>query len=132
MRAESWLFTIEGDQDSALKVGDGFDVWTEPPRLRRTGAIRRRNDGDPYTPAWDIADKVVVFHPGSGRCWAILRVSGPAEWREKEEVFWTDTEIIALKRPGPTLSQIGINVALQGGRHRISVAQRQAAERLLR
>src|SRR5262249_52939808 len=104
----------------------------DPPRMRRTGAIRRRSDGDPYTPAWDIADKVVVFHPDSGRCWAILRMSGSAKWSEKEELFWTDTEVIALKHPGPTLWEIGLDVAIQGGRHRISQTQPQAAERLLR
>ena len=127
MRAEGWLFTIEDRIYDECDIEDEFEVWTEPPRLRETGEIRRRADGDPYTPAWDIADKAVVYHPESDRCWAVLRVSGPAEWDPQEELFFTQTRILAINPRGPRLAHLGIVSALQGGRHRLTRQQLRAA-----
>lgn len=125
-----WLFTIEDRQDrSGLDPGVGFEVWTEPPRLRSSGEIRRRRDGDPYTPAWDRGDRVVVFHPETDRCWAVLHVNGPAAWNAQRELFYTSTTIVAVDRRGPRLREIGVETALQGGRHRLTEEQMLGALR---
>ena len=123
-----WLFTIEDRQgDPALRPGEGFEVWTDPPRLSATGAIRRRADGDPYTPAWDQGDRVVVFHPDSDRCWALLTIDGPAVWNKNKERFFTEMTFDAVDRHGPRLKDIGVDKALQGGRHRLTNDQLVAA-----
>lgn len=127
MRAEGWLFTIEDRIYDEGDVGDDFEVWTPPPRMRETREIRRRADGDPYTPTWDVADKAVVYYPGSERCWAVLRVSGPAEWDPQEELFFTQTRFLAINPKGPRLADLGIVSALQGGRHRLTRQQLRAA-----
>lgn len=127
----AWLFTIERELDY-VPVGQAFDVWTEPPRLVATGEIRRRGDGNPYTPTWLAGEEVVVFHPGTGRCVALLELEGPAEWDEAKKLFFTETVITALSRSGPTLADIGVARASQGGRERLSPSRHGAAVRHFR
>ena len=131
MTMAAWLFTIEQELEG-LEVGDPFNVWTDPPRLTATGEVRRRSDGDPFTPAWRVGEGVVVYHPASERCVALLTVDGPPEWNEDEELFFTDTVIQAFDPLGPTLADIGVPMALQGGRHRLTPSQHGAASKRLR
>jgi hypothetical protein len=123
-----WLFTIE-ERQRAPKLGPGveFEAWTEAPRLTSNGQIRRRSDGNPYTPAWDRGDRAIVFHPDTERCWAVLRVDGHAVWDERRELFFTLTTIEAVDPTGPRLADIGVEKALQGGRHRLTHDQLRAS-----
>jgi len=126
----SWLFTIE-DEDQPIVVGADFSVWTTPPRTAATGLVRRRRDGLPYHPRWQSGDAVFVFHPGLARCVAELIVEEQAEWAAEEQLLWTPTRVAALDLDGPTLADIGVERALQGGRHRLTAEQRDAARRRL-
>lgn len=123
-----WLFTIE--QELEDPDPGAWKMWTEPPRLVATGELRLRGDGLPYHPQWREDEKVIVYHPGSGRCVMRLTLTSRAEWDRMENVFWTDSLVQYFDRDGPTLDEIGAE-ALQGGRHRMTADQCEAAVRLM-
>lgn len=126
----AWLLTIE--QEQVYEVGGTFELWTDPQRDSRTNDVRRRADGHPFTPAWDAPDGVVVYHPESERCVAILTVNGPPRWNEEKELFFIDTTVDGVDlADGPTLADIGVPKALQGGRHRLTPSQYAAARERL-
>ena len=126
--AQGWLFTVEAWQSPA-QPGEAWELWTEPPVDHRTGAVRRRvSDGQPYTPAWKPEDGIVMFHPASDRCVALLEVTSLPRWDSTAELFYLDTRVEAWnEHAGPTLAAIGVEKALQGGRHRLTMAQYRAA-----
>jgi hypothetical protein len=70
---------------------------------------------------------VVVFRPDTDCCWAVLTVDGPAVWNQNKELFFTNMTFVAVDRRGPRLDDIGIDKALQGGRHRLTNDQLLAA-----
>ena len=128
---QGWLFTIEEWQKRAA-VGDDWGLWTEPPLDQASGGIRRRSDGEPYTPAWKPDDCIVVYHPQSGRCVALLEVTSHPNWSEPDELFYLDTRVIVWDETGgPTLAEIGVVKALQGGRHRLNDTQLRNAQQAL-
>lgn len=93
-----------------------------------TGALRLRADDQPYTPAWTPGDTVIVFHPERGRAAAVLEVSGLPHFDWRRELFWTRTRVLAEEpQDGPTLNDLQIPKALQGGRHRITPRARRLA-----
>jgi hypothetical protein len=116
---EAWLFTIEGPVRD-LEPGDTFSIWTRPPRVRRTRALRLTKDGRPFEPQWGGGDEIYCYYPETGRCHAALRITRNPRWDPTDELWDVDTEVIATKRRGPTLDELGIE-ALQGGRHRLSI-----------
>ena len=125
---EQWLFTIEDFNGAPYVTGEPYKLWSLPPREVRTGALRLRADDQPYTPAWAPGDTVVVFHPERGRVAAVLEVSGLPSFDWSRELFWTQTRVLAEDpRNGPTLSELRIPKALQGGRHRIGPRARRLA-----
>jgi hypothetical protein len=124
------LFTIDQHPDS-LTPGDSWSIWTEPPRLTRTGQLRRRSDGDPYTPAWRAGEEVICYYPTTGRCQAALEIAGPPEFRADEELWWTETTVVAFAERGPMLGEIGVAHAVQGGRQRLTPGQHGAARKRL-
>lgn len=127
--SQGWLFTVEEWQTPA-SAGDQWTLWTEPPLDSATGLWRRRRDGNPYTPAWGTGDVIVMYHPESQRCVALLDVVSEPDWRGGEELFWLDTRVrVWNERNGPKLADIGVERALQGGRHRLTPAQLARAER---
>lgn len=130
MEMSAWLFTIE-EELTRLRTGARFSLWTEPPRDATTDDVRRRADGDPYTPAWTSGDEIVVYQPHSGRCVAVLAVDGPPSWNAAEEVFELDTTVLGWRADGPSLAEIGVAKALQGGRHRLTPSQHGAARKRL-
>lgn len=127
-----WLYTIKDEQDE-VEAGEPWRMWTEPQHLVATGEIRRRlSDGAPYTPQWGTDDVVVIYHPDSKRCVMLLTLDGPTDWDETDELFWTDSIVEGFNRNGPMLRDIGVEKALQGGRHRLTPDQRDAAIKRMR
>jgi hypothetical protein len=122
-----WLFTIE--QEIEDPEPGSWEMWTEAPRLLATGEFRLRGDGLPYHPQWREDDKVIIYHPDSGRCVMRLTLTSRAEWNTLQELFWTDSIVVHFNRDGPTLEEIGVEAALQGGRHRLTAEQCAAAVR---
>jgi hypothetical protein len=126
---QGWLFTVDEPQ-TPVAPGKRWELWTEPPMDHATGDWRRRNDGDPFAPAWGPGDVIVTYHPDSGRCVALLDVVTDPDWRDAEGLFWLETRVRAWDdQTGPTLADIGVAKALQGGRHRLSDTQFRRAER---
>lgn len=128
---EAYLFRIDNDQrdykfyDS--HVGRDFLLWSLPPRDRRTGGIRQRKDGNPYTPVWDRGDRILLHIAQTDLCPAVLQILGPAKYDARRRKFYTETRITAVEDP-PTLRpcDIGIHKAIQGGRHRLTKAEYRA------
>ena len=122
----AWLFTIQKEQDPFL-AGESFELWTEPPRTKATGDIRRRSDGDPYTPCWRQGEDVFVYQPVNGRCVARLRLDGSPLWNGADELFYTDSTVAAARQDGPSLADLGVEQAVEGGRQRLTSEQAQFA-----
>jgi hypothetical protein len=124
-----WLFTIEVFNGDPYRVGEPYRLWSLPPRWVRSGSLRLRLDGLPYHPAWEPGDEITIFHPEVDRCVAFLGATSLPRWKARAERFDMDTVVLAADPKGPRLSDLGIHVALQGGRHRISPdAHRRARE----
>lgn len=82
-------FVIERELEP-LAPGTGFNVWTERPRECDTVELRLRpSDGEPYTPAWQDGDDVVVYHRPSGRCTALLTIDGEPLFDWDDELIYT-------------------------------------------
>jgi hypothetical protein len=135
MAMSAWLFTIVEEQDS-LQTGRPWRFWTDPQRESAVSynaagepyhRVRRRRDGEPYTPQWGAGEDVFIYHPASGRVVARLTLDGPAEWNEDDELFYIDSTVEDHNPEGPTLADIGVDVAVQGGRQRLTASQHGAA-----
>jgi hypothetical protein len=76
-----------------------------------------QSDGGPYTPAWGPGDDIVMFYPESGRCFGLLDIVSEPDWQPSAEQFFLTTCVRAWNNDtGPTLADIGVLKALQGGR----------------
>lgn len=126
----AWLLTIEQEQ-GRLEPGQRFRLWTQPPRHAATGLVRRRADGEPHTPSWTDGDEVVLYRPATGRVFAILRAEGDPWWDNGDELLYLDTVVETFDFRGPTLAEIGVEQAVQGGRQRLTPVQHGAARRRL-
>lgn len=121
--AQGWLFTVLDEQDDAAP-GDRWELWTDAPINEATNEVRRRSDGEPYTPAWGPGDGVVMYHPSLERCVAVLIVVGEPRFKKRRRQFDLVTRVVFWDSDtGPRLPDIGIEKALQGGRHRLTSAQ---------
>ena len=125
---QAWLFTIVEDLP-VLEAESAFEIWSEPPYDVSSGEVRRRSDGQPYTPAWRVGDEITVYQPGSQRCVATLRVDSEPEWVDEDDVFTLATTVVAFRANGPTLADVGVLKAVQGGRQRLTRQQHAAARR---
>lgn len=126
MTHTDWLVTLNDEQPS-MTEGLPWRFWWTTQRDRATGEVRRRADGKPYTPMWLPGDDVFVRYAGSDRVIAWLILDGEPEWIAEEEWFETDSTVHVLDPDGPTLADIGIARAVQGGRQRLNADQRTAA-----
>lgn len=126
MDMTAWLFTIKDELDDLERDRD-WEFWTTARRDRATGAILRRLDGEPFTPQWRAGEDVVVYHPASKRCVALFTLDGPARWDAELEEFLTATTPTNFTRSGPTLADIGVKRAVQGGRQRLKPGPHGAA-----
>jgi hypothetical protein len=141
MTMSATLVTFEQEQDS-LQEGLPWRFWTEPQRETAVSynaagepyhRVRRRKDGEPYTPRWQAGEAVFIYHPQSGRIVAWLTLDGPAVWNAEDELFWTDSTVeVHAPDDGPTLAAIGVAGAVQGGRQRLTPSQHGAVVKALR
>ncbi len=122
----AWLFTIQKEQES-FATGESFVLWTDAPRLKATGEVRRRSDGEPYTPRWEPSEDVFVYQPVKGCCVARLRLDECPKWNEKRAQFDVGSTVVAARDDGPTLAELGVEQAVEGGRQRLTPQQAQAA-----
>jgi hypothetical protein len=122
----AWLFTIQKEQDPLVE-GERFELWTDAPRKKATGDVRRRSDGDPYTPWWEQGEDVSVYQPVKGRCVARLRLDGGPVWNAADELFYADSTVFAARDDGPTLADLGVEQAVEGGRQRLTLSQARTA-----
>ncbi len=126
----AWLFTVD-EPVGRLNVGQSWRLWTKPPLNASTGGIRRRADGEPYTPAWTAGEEIIIYEAREDRCVAAACLDSGADWNERKRRFYTETTILAYNPNGPRLRDIGLKKALQGGRHRLTAAQHGAARKRL-
>lgn len=137
----AWLYTVLKEQDS-LQEGQPWRFWTEPQRVRAVRnddavvprrQVRRRGDGQPYTPQWEGSESMLIYQPDAKRVIALLTLDGPAKWNEAKQLFWTESTVeLYAPDDGPTLADIGVEQAVQGGRQRLTPAQHGAAVKALR
>lgn len=120
-----WLLTVREEQPSLFE-GPQWAFWTLPPRDRTTRAVRRRGAGGPFTPALSAGDEVFVHELPTGRIVAQLSVHG-LRWDNADELFKVDSTVEVADVGGPTLADIGVARAVQGGRQRLTTQQRDAA-----
>ena len=135
------LHTVLEEQDS-MQEGQPWRFWTAPQRL--TGVsyddagvpyrpVRRRGDGQPYTPRWQAGEPMLIYCASVERVIALLRLDGPAHWNEATGLFWTESTVeLFAPDDGPTLADIGVDQAVQGGRQPLTPAQYGAAVKALR
>jgi hypothetical protein len=120
--AQAWLCTwLDGMAD--VEVGWGGPIWTLPPRYATTRHILRRRDGYPREPAWGPGHLAVVYDPRSELCVAVLQMIGWPEWSELDEVWYTQTDVLAAEPSGWKLSELRLAPPKQGGRERIADEQ---------
>jgi hypothetical protein len=103
------------------EAGEVWRFWTEPPDVSgMEGEIRRRADGQPYTPEWRAPDRVVIYDPEDERCIGLVElISGP-DWCEDEAVFWQRARVLAWPGSrGPLLADCSARKPMQGGRYRL-------------
>lgn len=125
-----WLITFHAEQPT-LVDGEPWAFWVPPSRDRATGAVRRRGDGRPYTPAMSDGDVAYIYVSSTARIVAELIIEG-VHWDENDELFIVDSTVGVLSFDGPGLADVGIAKAVQGGRQRISAVQRDTAAEALR
>lgn len=138
---DATLVTFHQKQDN-LQEGLPWRFWTDPQRETAVSynaagepyhRVRRRKDGQPYTPQWQAGEAVLIYHPQSGRIVASLTLDGPAVWNADDELFWTDSVVeFCAPDDGPTLADIGVAKPVQGGRQRLTPSQHGAAVKALR
>ena len=87
MTLPAWLLTIKEPQDSLVDATT-WAFWTEPPRDRFTGQVRRRDDGEPFTPQWGDGESVFIYSPDVGRVIASLTLEGAPKYDEADELFY--------------------------------------------
>lgn len=126
MSDSAYLFTINEKQPS-LTEGLPWRFSTPPQRERATGEVRRRGDDEPYTPAWGAGDDVFINYAGFERVVAWLILDSSPKWDDENERWEINSTVHVLDPDGPTLADIGVAKALQGGRQRLSADQRAAA-----
>lgn len=131
MTLPGWLLTIKEPQDSLVDATT-WRFWTEPQRDRLTGAVRRRGDEKPFTPQWGPGEDVFIYSPDAGRVIAWLTLKDAPEFDEADELFYITASVEIYDPGGPTLAEIGVQLAVQGGRQRLTPAQHGAAVRALR
>jgi hypothetical protein len=137
----AWLYTVLEEQDG-LQEGQPWPFWTAPQRVTAVSyddagvqyrQVRRRGDGKPYTPQWQAGESMLIYHPNGERVIALLTLDSPAEWNEAEQRFWTKSTVeLYAPDDGPTLADIDVDQAVQGGRQRLTPAQHGAAVKALR
>jgi len=130
MTLPAWLLTIKEPQDSLVDATT-WAFWTEPPRDRFTGQVRRRDDGEPFTPQWGDGESVFIYSPDIDRVIAWLTLEGAPKYDEADELFYINASVEIYDPAGPTLADIGVQFAVQGGRQRLTPAQHGAAVRAL-
>lgn len=141
MTMNARLYTVLEEQDS-LQEGQPWRFWTEPQRVTAVSyddagmpsrRVRRRGDGQPYTPQWQAGESLLIYHPNAERVIALLALDSPATWNEAQQLFWTESTVeLYTPDDGPTLADIGVDRAVQGGRQRLTPAQHGAAVKALR
>jgi hypothetical protein len=131
MTKTAWLLTINEWQPS-LESARSWPFWILAPRDRDTGEVRRRKDGQPFTPQWGDGEDVFIYYPGTGRIVAWLTLDGAPEFDEIAEEFLMDSTVNSFDPAGPTLADIGVELAVEGGRQRLTPSQHGAAARALR
>lgn len=131
MTLPAWLFTIKKRQDSLIEAAT-WTFWTEPQRDGRTRSVRRRGDEEPFTPRWGQGEDVFIYWPGAGRIIAWLTLEGAPEYDEDDELFYITASVEIYVPAGPTLDEIGVRLAVQGGRQRLTPTQHGLAVRALR
>jgi hypothetical protein len=137
----AWMLTVLQKQDS-LQDGIAWPFSTDPQRETAVSyndagepyrRVRRRADRAPYMPRWQAGEPVFIYHPESERVVAWLTLNGPAKWNSDEELFYTDSTVeVYAPEDGPTLADIGVAEAVQGGRQRLTPSQHGAAVKALR
>ena len=131
MTLQAWLLTIKEPQDSLVDATT-WTLWTEPHRDRLTRDVRRRSDDEPFTPQWGAGEDVFIYSPDTGRVIAWLTLDDAPEYDETDERFYITASVEIYDASGPTLAEIGVELAVQGGRQRLTPAQHGAAVRVLR
>lgn len=131
MTLPAWLFTITQPQESLVDATT-WTMWTEPPRCCLTGEVRRRGDREPFTPRWSEGESVFIYFPDTGRICAWLVLEATLDYDEADELFYVTASVEMYEPAGPTLSEIGVQLAVQGGRQRLTPAQHAAAVHGLR
>ena len=125
----SHLLKVHEEQPS-LAEGLEWPFWILPQRDKATGAVRRRRDDDPYTPALSDGDEVFVYHIETGRIIAQLSIHD-LRWDNADELFYVESTVDIADLEGPTLADIGVEKATQGARQRLTTQQRDAAVAVL-
>jgi hypothetical protein len=82
--------------------------------------IRRRSDGQPYTPEWQAPDRVVIYDPEVERCVGLVELITGPDWDEDDARFWQKARVLAWPGfRGPRLTAFSERKPMQGGRHRL-------------
>lgn len=123
---DSWLFATEQDL-GPLTPGEDPEIFSMPPRDRSTGSVLRRADGKPYMPRWRAGEDIAVYHSVSERVVALLTATSAPRWESTDEVIAIDAVVRAYDPDGPTLADLGVRRAVQGGRQRLTLEQHERA-----
>ncbi len=93
---QSWLHVWLAGSDGDSEVGEVWKFWTEPPYLTdEEDEIRRRSDGQPYTPEWRAPDRVVIYDPEVERCIGLVELTTGPNWNEDDACFWQKARVLA-------------------------------------
>lgn len=120
-RDQAWLHVWLDGADDDSELGETWKFWTEPPYLADAeGEIRRRSDGQPYTPEWGPPDRVVIYDPEDERCIGLVELITGPDWDEGAALFWQRARVLAWAGSrGPLLAECSTRRPMQGGRYRL-------------
>ncbi len=126
MTKTGWLVTLNEEQPTLIEGMPWPFTWTTQ-RDRATGEVRRRGDGQPYTPAWRIGEDVFINYAGAERIVAWLILEELPQWNDEEQQFEMQSTVHVIDVDGTPLADVGVSGPVQGGRQRLTAEQRAAA-----